>query len=323
MSKRLESLHDWLKKDCQLHKYDLTVASADASFRQYFRVTLANKKTYIVMDAPPEKEDCRPFVQVAQYLSAMNLHAPEIIQQDLSQGFLLLEDLGDNLYANALNEQTVDRLYGDALSALMVMQTCIIADDLPHYNKALLSQELALFSDWYLAKHCQYTLTDKQRTDLDQIFKLLIDNHLAQPQVFVHRDFHSRNLLVTKSPSPAIIDFQDAVKGALTYDLMSLIKDCYVQWSDEKILEWIKGYYELANQSGLIHEISEDHFIRWAELTAVQRHLKAIGIFARLNIRDNKPNYLKDIPRTMGYILALEHQYPELKPLIDILHQTK
>jgi len=319
MSKRLQQLNQWLNNDCQLFEYDLAPASADASFRSYFRITQKNKKTLIVMDAPPEKENCEPFIEIAKRLTAMNCHAPEILKINLEKGFLLLEDLGERLYLDELNQQTVERLYGDALSALMTMQVCVSTENLATYNKTLLTQELALFTDWYLTQQVQYHLSKQETTELNLIFDLLIENHLEQPQVFVHRDYHSRNLLICESPTPGIIDFQDAVKGALTYDLVSLIKDCYIKWPREQVLEWIEGYYDLSMQSGLLQQVSLEQFIRWADLTAVQRHLKAIGIFSRLNIRDNKVGYLNDIPRTANYIIDLEKEYSELTVLINIL----
>lgn len=323
MSKRLQQLHHWLQTECQYHDYKLTPASADASFRRYFRMQQSDQSSLIIMDAPPEKENCAPFIKIAQRLTKMDCHAPNIIKTNLELGFLLLEDLGDRLYLNELNKDTVDRLYGDALSALMTMQTCIETSDLPEYSETLLKQELDLFTDWYLVQQMLYPLSTTEEADLAHIFTQLIENQLEQPSVFVHRDYHSRNLLVCNPPTPGIIDFQDAVKGALTYDLVSLIKDCYIRWPRTKVLEWIEGYYHLAQQSGILNaKISLETFIRWTDLTGVQRHLKAIGIFSRLDIRDQKSDYIKEIPRTAYYIIELAKVYPELTPLIQILRET-
>ncbi len=271
------------------------------------------------MDAPPENEDCRPFVAVARHLGELGLNVPVIHAADLEQGFLLLSDLGSEHYLDLLEQGQRDRLYADALSALKVMQACGKRDGLPLYSSELLLQEMGLFPEWLLGRHLGLTLDADERQILDRLFELLVANALEQPQVFVHRDYHSRNLLVTSVLNPGILDFQDAVVGPVTYDLVSLLKDCYISWPRERVKEWVFGYYELALESGVLHKEHEEVFLRWFDLMGVQRHLKASGIFARLNIRDGKPGYLKDIPRTLGYIVELAPEYPELEQLAGLV----
>ncbi len=315
MPERLEQLKRWLDNELTFRDYTINPASSDASFRRYFRV-LHDGASFIVMDAPPDREDSRPFVSVARRLFDAGLNVPEVIDQDLAQGFLLLSDLGNTLYLGALDSNSVERLYGDALGALAAIQACD-CDGLPPYDRALLLREMELFREWLVGKHLGITLDDRQHAMLDGAFDLLADNALAQPQVFVHRDYHSRNLMVTPRNNPGILDFQDAVCGAVTYDLVSLLRDCYIEWPRARVEEWVSGYQELALQSGILREEHEDpqRFLRWFDLMGVQRHLKAAGIFARLNHRDGKPGYLGDIPRTLGYITALADRHQELAPL--------
>jgi len=317
---RLKALQYWLETELDFSEYTLTPASSDASFRRYFRVTHAGT-SLIVMDAPPDKEDSRPFVTVAKLLIDAGLNVPEIIDQDLEQGFLLLGDLGSSLYLDALGEDNVERLYGDALGALVAIQACDSgAGVLPDYDRSLLLSEMGLFRDWLCATHLGITLDAAQPDMLDTVFNLLADNALAQPQVLVHRDYHSRNLMVTGRNNPGILDFQDAVIGPLTYDLVSLLRDCYIRWPRARVEDWALGYQELALQSGILREEHEDpqEFLRWFDLMGVQRHLKAAGIFARLNHRDGKPGYLDDIPRTLGYVVEVSDRYPELAGLGEL-----
>ncbi len=319
MPQRERLLRSWLEDSAGLVKYSLELASGDASFRRYFRVTLPDGATRIVMDAPPENEDCRPFVDVAGHLVELGLNVPVVYASDLDQGFLLLSDLGNKLYLELLNQGKGERLYADALSALLVIQACGRREGLPEYSRELLLQEMGLFREWLLGRHLELSITASEQRMLDEVFELLVDNALQQPQVFVHRDYHSRNLLATPAPNPGILDFQDAVVGPVTYDLVSLLKDCYISWPREQVKEWVFGYYELALQSGVLRSEHEDSFLRWFDLMGVQRHLKAAGIFARLNIRDGKPGYLPDIPRTLGYIVDLGSEYPELAPLAKLI----
>ncbi|MGD2118733.1 MAG: phosphotransferase [Chromatiales bacterium] len=319
MPERLEQLKNWLQTDCGLTAFEIEPASGDASFRRYFRITLPDGDTRIAMDAPPEKENCEPFVRIARQLAELGLHVPAILAEDLQQGYLLLSDLGSRQYLAELNPDTVDRHYGDALSALLVLQTCCSTEGLPEYDRAMLWREMELFREWLLQQQVSLKLTESQNLMLDQVFELLIENALQQPKVCVHRDYHSRNLMVTGSPSPGILDFQDAVAGPITYDLVSLLKDCYIDWPRQRVIDWAMGYFELCVQSGLLRSEHEKYFLRWFDLMGVQRHLKAAGIFARLNIRDGKPGYLADIPRTLAYIKALDKEYPELADLEELI----
>ena len=320
MDNRLDTLKDWVGQVLDLREYELRPASADASFRRYFRVS-GSGATYIVMDAPPDKEDSRPFIEIAQRLHQLGLNVPEVLEQDLARGYLLLTDLGQQSYLAQLSESTVERLYGDALGALVILQAGIFTDPgfLPEYDAVLLRRELELFREWYLGRHLGVTLSGTQTTVLDEAFTLLVRSALAQPRVWVHRDYHSRNLMVTPANNPGILDFQDAVRGPAAYDLVSLLRDCYIAWPLERIEEWALGYQTLALQSGLPVCVDETRFLREFDLMGVQRHLKATGIFARLNHRDGKPAYLDDIPRTLGYVVGVSGRHPALRGLHHLL----
>lgn len=320
MSERLNSLQQWAEQQLAWHGVELRPASSDASFRRYFRVSQGGT-SYILMDAPPSQEDCRPFAHVTQLFLELGLHVPQMLAQDLGRGFLLLSDLGSRLYLDELNEHSVDRLYGDALGALATLQTCGPRDSgLPVYTKRLLTTEMTLFRDWLIDRHLNLGLDDNEQQALQQAFELLADSALGQPVVCVHRDFHSRNLMVTEFNNPGILDYQDAVVGPLSYDLVSLLRDCYIAWPRERVERWVCGYHELALQMGILRpgQADEATFLRWFDWMGVQRHMKAAGIFARLNIRDAKPGYLKDIPRTLGYVTDVCSRYPELAALGDI-----
>lgn len=320
MSQRLEQLNLWLTKTLGLPAYEIAPASADASFRRYFRISFAGE-TRIVMDAPPDKEDSRPFVEIGRQLHAIGLNVPEILAEDLTQGFLLLSDLGSQPYLSALNVSTVDRLYGDALGALAVLQTCGPGSEaLPPYDEALLRREMELFRDWYLGRHLGLNLSDSEQAVLDKAFTLLVENALEQPQVSVHRDYHSRNLMVS-AHNPGILDFQDAVFGPVTYDLVSLLRDCYIAWPRQQVEQWVLGYHDIAIDHGILRGPQEERFLRWFDLMGVQRHLKASGIFARLNHRDGKPSYLNDIPRTLAYVTEVSGRYAELHPFLQLLQE--
>ncbi len=311
MIQRSNELNAWL--DERFNQYDIAPASDDASFRRYFRVTpIGNGQRFIVMDAPPDKEDVAPFIDIAGRLRAVGLNAPRVHARDEERGFLLLDDFADRQYLGELNDESVERLYGDALGALAVMQACVSSDGLPEYDATLLRAEMRLFPEWLLDRQLGLKLDDADRQRLDAVFDLLVENALAQPRVFVHRDYHSRNLMRLEQANPGILDFQDAVNGPLTYDLVSLLRDCYVRWPRERVVDWAWGYFDLAVQSGILREENEKDFMRWFDLMGMQRQLKAAGIFARLNLRDGKPGYLKDIPRTLGYIVEIAPDYPEL-----------
>lgn len=318
MELRMQALEAWLAEVTGGDTLSLELASGDASFRRYFRAR-GNGAIYIVMDAPPDKEDCGPFVRIARELAGIGLHVPEIHAENLDRGFLLLSDLGSRHYLDELGEDCVDRMYGDALGALMVIQACGPVSGLPAYDERLLWREMALFREWLLRRQLGIELSSEEDQELDEVFRRLIANAREQPQVCVHRDYHSRNLMVTSPPSPGILDFQDAVVGPVTYDLVSLLRDCYVAWPKARVEEWVLGYLELGVQSGVLRPEHERDFIRWFDLMGVQRQLKASGIFARLNIRDGKPGYLADIPRTLGYILDVAPDYPELAGLSTLI----
>ncbi|RUQ33218.1 MAG: aminoglycoside phosphotransferase [Candidatus Competibacteraceae bacterium] len=295
-------------------------ASSDASFRRYFRVWY-DDQTRIVMDAPPDKEDCRPFVAIAQALRGLGLNAPTVLDGDFDQGLLLLTDLGSRQYLAELNDHSVPGLYGDALEALARLQTSGDPDSalLPAYDAALLHREMDLFRDWFLGRLLALELSAAEQHTLDQTFAALSANALEQPQVWVHRDYHSRNLMVTDPDNPGVLDFQDAVVGAVTYDLVSLLRDCYIAWPRPQVETWALDHRARLRALGMIGLDDADQFLRWFDLMGVQRHLKAVGIFARLNLRDGKPGYLGDIPRTLGYVLAVAERYPELAGLRDLL----
>jgi len=324
LDSRLETLKTWVGTVLDVAEYELRPASEDASFRRYFRVT-SHGATHIVMDAPPAKEDLQPFIEVARRLHQLGLNVPEVLEQDLELGFLLLSDLGQQMYLPQLNESTVERLYGDALGALVVLQAGIFTDSrfLPEYDEALLRRELELFREWYLGRHLGLRLSVTQNALLDKAFTALVRSALAQPRVWVHRDYHSRNLMVTRANNPGILDFQDAVRGPATYDLVSLLRDCYIAWPLERIEEWALGYQTLALQSGLPVCEDEAQFLREFDLMGVQRHLKATGIFARLNQRDGKPAYLNDIPRTLGYVVGVSGRHPALHGLHSLLMELR
>ena len=302
----------------------LAPASADASFRRYFRAALPDGSTRIVMDAPPEHEDCRPFLKVAALLHAAGVHVPEVHAEDLAQGFLLLSDLGSTTYLAALEAQpqSAPALYREANRALVALQRASRPDALPEYDRALLARELALFPDWYIARHLGVTLTDAERADLDAVFERLLANNLAQPQVFVHRDYHSRNLMVSGESFPAtpgILDFQDAVYGPITYDLVSLYRDAYIDWPEAQELDFVIRYWELARAAGLPVSPDFDAFYRDYEWMGAQRQLKVLGFFARLCHRDGKDGYLKDMPRVIAYLRRTCQRYADLAPLARLL----
>jgi aminoglycoside/choline kinase family phosphotransferase len=324
---RLQQLTDWLHKQIPETSFNISPASADASFRRYFRVSFNDGQTRIAMDAPPQHEDCRPFVCVAKLFEQASTHVPHVYAQDLGQGFLLLSDLGNTTYLQALEQgtRTPRELYGAATDALIRIQLASRDNELPLYDEALLQREMRLFPDWYIAKHLNTKLDEKQSAKLDTVFQRILQNNLAQPRVYVHRDFHSRNLMVS-DPNPGILDFQDAVYGPITYDLASLFKDAYIRWEEAEILDWLIRYWEKARKAGLpVHQDFAD-FYRDYEWMGVQRHIKVLGIFARLYHRDGKESYLKDMPLVMDYLRRACARYIDLKPLLnllDVLEQKK
>lgn len=310
MDKRFEALQQWLSGELGLTGYDIAPASADASFRRYFRVKHQGS-SFIVMDAPPEKENCQPFIELSAIFNQLGLQVPVVQQTDLQQGFLCLSDLGTRVYLDELTTESVDHLYTDALNALLKIQA-YQGNHVPEYDRNLLMNEMELFREWYLGKHLGLMLNEQQQLLLNDAFSLLANEALSQPRVLVHRDFHSRNLMVTEEHNPGILDFQDAVTGPVTYDLVSLLRDCYIKWPVQQVERWVADYFQQATNAGLISNVEFSQFLRWFDLMGIQRHLKASGIFARLNYRDNKPGYLNDIPRTLGYIKEVAARYPEL-----------
>ncbi|RMG60414.1 MAG: aminoglycoside phosphotransferase [Gammaproteobacteria bacterium] len=317
---RLQALTDWL---CSVlpEPPRIEPASADASFRRYFRVH-AKGQSLIAMDAPPEHEDTGPFIDIARRLLAMDLHVPEILEADTKQGFLLLTDLGSRDYLGALDADNADALYGDAADALVCLQQADTTH-LPPYDEHLLQQEMALFRDWFLGRHLGIELDAEPAARLQAGFDALATAALEQPRVFVHRDWHSRNLMVCPEHNPGILDFQDAVHGPLTYDLVSLLRDCYIAWPADRVRHWALDWLERARNSGWQSGIDEADFLRWFDLMGIQRHLKAIGIFARLNHRDGKPGYLGDIPRTLDYIRQVAPRHAESRDLARLVDELE
>ena len=320
MPDRYNSLQNWLTEILGTSVFNLKPASEDASFRTYHRLFLKNK-TFIVMDAPPEQENCKAFIKITKKLRACDVNVPIIHNVNIEQGFLLLSDLGNDLYLNKLNKSSIYELYSDALSTLVSIQVLVNVGGVDEYDKSLLISEMNLFREWLIEKHLNIKLSDSQVKTLTTLFDLLVNNALQQPKVFVHRDFHSRNLMVTKENNPGVIDYQDAVYGPISYDLVSLLKDCYIKWPKEEIDKWIDFYLNKLYEEKAQYRINRDEFVRWFDLMGVQRHLKASGIFMRLSHRDGKHNFLKDIPRTLSYILDLKETYEELQPICIILEE--
>ena len=316
---RATAIIDWLTHTLDLVITHFEVASSDASFRRYFRVTHSQGQ-HIVMDAPPEQENTEPFIRIATLFKATGLNVPQIYQHDLQQGFILLEDFGTRCFLDQLNQQNATELYQTAFISLQQLQSCpnLCNSSLPHYNVALLDKELEIFYDWFLSQHLNLAIPQPIKQNFNQI---LINSALEQPQACTHRDFHSRNLMFLSENSPGIIDFQDAVVGPITYDLVSLLRDCYVAWPEKNITLWLTEYYQQISDLGLINTDLVT-FTRWFDLMGLQRHLKAIGIFSRLNIRDNKSSYLTDIPRTLLYIRHVCNKYPELDTFNHFLLNT-
>ena len=319
---RLQLIHAWLEKILPGQRFTLAPASADASFRRYFRATFDDGSTRIVMDAPPAHEDCRPYLKVARLFHEAGAHVPEVFAEDLEQGFLLLSDLGSTTYLAALTPENANTLYADALGALAAIQRASRPGELPEYDRALLLRELMLFPEWYVARHKGVTLSDAEMAKLQQVFEAILAVNLAEPRVFVHRDYHCRNLMHS-TPNPGVLDFQDAVYGPITYDLASLFKDAYIHWEEEQTLDWLVRYWEIGRQLGLPVRADFADFHRDYEFMGAQRHIKVLGIFARLYHRDGKDGYLKDMPLVMHYLRATCKRYGELKPLLKLLNRLE
>jgi aminoglycoside/choline kinase family phosphotransferase len=317
---RLQQLSNWLAQVIPQTIIKIVALKNDASFRRYFRVH-TNNMSWIAMDAPPEKENCQPFVALAKGLLRGGVHTPEILAANLEQGFLLLSDFGDHLLLNHLDESSVENHYTVAMDTLIPLQRCNQFDNfqVPLFDAIHIQNELNLFTQWYLTDLLQLSLTSSQHKIIVNIFQLLIKNAEQQPQVLIHRDYHSRNLMLLNNGKIGVIDFQDAMIGPITYDLVSLLKDCYVKWPQIKIHAWVKQFYQLVP---LEKNISYDQFLMWFDLIGLQRHLKVLGVFSRLHLRDRKSTYLNDIPRILSYVLEAANSYPEFadfsKLLIDL-----
>ena len=313
MDDRQQSLQKWvidaLASSSEVPQGSLEVVSGDASFRRYFRQS-TDATTYIAVDAPPDKENSEPFVRIAESWFVQGIHVPQVIKADLEQGFMLLSDMGDQLLLPLLNDASAEGLYHQALDSLIGIQKTRI--DLPLYDEALLDREMALFTDWYLGEHLGLTLTSQEQHMLRETFEVLRESALGQIQVPVHRDYHSRNIMVCEDDTLGIIDFQDAVLGPITYDVVSLLRDCYVAWPMEQVEQWAQDYFAKAREAGLVGAISDEQLMLWFDWMGIQRHLKAVGIFARLNHRDGKTGYMNDIPRTLNYIVEVSAKYSTL-----------
>ena len=324
LNARDQLLTDWVAQRFPGQDVPIVPASADASFRRYFRLSLPDGTTRILMDAPPEHEDCRPFIKVAALLAKADLAAPRVLDQDLEQGFLLLTDLGRIGYLEALHADLslADTLIRPVLDTLVRWQLASSAATLPPYDAALLRRELELFPEWFIGRHLGVTLADNEKLLLERSFKYLINSALNQPKVYVHRDFMPRNLMLVESEqvlTPAIIDFQDAVYGPITYDVVSLFRDAFISWDEEQEIDWVVRYWEKARAAGLPVRADFGDFWREYELMGLQRHLKVLGIFCRLKYRDGKDKYIEDLPRFMRYAKKTAGRYLPLKPLLNLL----
>ena len=320
---RQQQVAEWLHSLFPDEQFALAPASADASFRRYFRATFADGQTRIVMDAPPQHEDCRPFLHIAKLFEDAGTNVPHVYAQDIEQGFLLLSDLGNTTYLQALTATNARGLNEAATDSLIKIQLASRKNELPPYDEALLLREMRLFPEWYIDKHLNFTLNESQKNKLESVFARIIADNLAQPRVYVHRDYHSRNLMKLEYNNPGILDFQDAVYGPITYDLASLFKDAYVHWEEAEIIDWLARYWEKARKAGLPVNKDFSEFYRDYEWMGVQRHLKVLGIFARLYHRDGKDGYLKDLPLVMSYLRAACARYADLKPLLILLDEME
>ena len=318
---RLANLTQWVIEDLGFSGASIQPASVDASFRRYFRVT-GGGGSYIAMDAPPDKEDSGPFLKVARILGSLDLNVPMILARDMERGFLLLSDLGSRQYLDALRlDGAADDLYADALKGLLTMQTAdaALSQGLPRYDRAMLLREMELLPEWFLTRHLGLRIEARERAMLTELFESLVAAAVAQPVCFVHRDYHSRNLLVTAENNPGILDFQDAVWGPVTYDLASLLKDCYIAWPPARVRQWALGYRESLLEAGFKLDADAAQFMRWFDLMGLQRHIKVLGIFARLFYRDGKSQYLHDLPRVLNYARDTALAYPETAAFAEFI----
>lgn len=314
---RLQQLREWI----QAIKPHATIepASVDASFRRYFRVK-DGVYSWIAMDAPPEKESLTPFIDVTERLLKASVHVPEVFQCSTEQGFLLLTDLGRTPYLAKLCSESANSLYQDAFKALLNLQEAD-TQGLPVYDSDFLLQEMELMPEWFLSKHLDIQLTSLEQESLESAYQMLADAIRQQPQVFVHRDYHSRNLMITEVNNPGVIDYQDALLGPVCYDLVSLLRDCYICWPNECVEAWCNQFRVMLIERGTIPETNAQTFQRWVDWTGLQRHIKVLGIFARLHHRDGKAHYLEDLPLTLSYVLSIAKKYPEMSAIIEIFNK--
>ena len=318
MTERLDRARQWVQNTLGVQSVDLLSASTDASFRRYFRVR-AQDASMILMDAPPDREDCRAYVAVSDLLEQAGVHVPTIHARDLDSGFLLLEDLGERCYLNELDADSASALYGDALETLLTMQSRVPAGAVPEYDTGLVMQELSLFGNWFLRRHLGVDTNGTTGDVLSKSFHFLANRFKEQARVFVHRDYHSRNLMRTPERNPGVLDFQDAVAGPAAYDAISLLRDVYIEWPRERVEAWLLGYHRDALSQGVPITTGAVEFLRDADLIGAQRHLKVAGIFCRLYYRDGKSDYLRDIPLTLRYLMGECERQPELAALRDLL----
>jgi len=321
IDERADARLAWIRRTLDDATLTLVPASTDASFRSYWRTSHAGQ-SWIVMDSPPAQEDPAPWLEIGARLSSTGLHVPEVRARDLQQGFLLIEDLGSQLYLPALSDATVDALYGDAMDALLRMQRDVDVTGMPPYDHAFLQRELQIMPEWFLGRHLGLVPDAGQRVVLEAAFTMLLDSALEQPRRFVHRDYHSRNLLVVGDNNPGIIDFQGALLGPITYDLASLLRDCYIVWERERVEAWVEHYRLRLQSAQLIdHTVDSARFLRWFDLIGLQRHIKVLGIFCRLGYRDGKHGYLDDLPRVYDYVITVAGRYPELNDFVGLLER--
>ena len=326
MQDRQQERREWLQSISERYGLDVSgekPASSDAGFRSYFRVPTADGKTFIVMDAPPAHEDVRPFIRVTSLFEKAALTVPHIYEQNIEKGFLLLSDLGKETYLDVLNENNARELFTEAIDALVKWQSISEPGVLPAYDRAVLTREINLFPEWYIARHRGKTLDDRQQALLKVCFERILQNNLAQACVFVHRDYMPRNLMVREGDGPGILDYQDALYGPVSYDIASLMRDAFISWGETYVIDMTIRYWEKARKAGI--PVPKDFGVFWkdVEWMGLQRHLKVLGIFARLNYRDGKPKYLADTPRFINYVRQTAHRYDELKALLFLIDQIE
>jgi len=312
-----KSLHAWVHEQLDLRDSSWCALSGDAGFRRYFRIFFGGS-TLLAVYSPPSTENNIAFLKIDEFLYRQDVHVPKIIAYDLDDGFFLIEDLGETLYLDCLTEENVDTLYGEALLSLLRIQQSPADETIfPQYDCERLSGELALFPRWFVEQLLSHSLSHEDVEIVSSVDALLLESALEQPKVVVHRDYHSRNIVYSTAGAPGVIDFQDAVIGPITYDLASLLKDCYIEWPAERVNDWALGYRRLALDASIVSAVSEKEFLRWFDLMGLQRHLKVLGIFSRLSLRDSKHNYLDDMPLVVKYVRDIAKRYGELRSFGD------